>query len=77
MRLQNEKYREDFNRNAFFDPLDTKIENAFVALNISNPKIETETFFIFLNGIGLYILENDNNKNPVELIKNIELKFIR
>lgn len=77
MRLQNEKYRKDFDRNAFFNPLDVKIENAFKALNISNTKIETETFFIFLNGLALYILENDNNENPLELIKNIELKFIR
>ena len=77
LRLQNEKYRKDFDRNTFFDPLDTKIENAFKALNIPNPKIETESFFIFLNGLALYILEKDNNKNPVELTKNIELKFIR
>lgn len=77
LRLQNEKYRKDFDRNTFFDPLDSKIENAFNALNIPNPKIETESFFIFLNGLALYILEKDNNENPVELTKNIELKFIR
>ena len=77
MRLQNEKYREDFDRNTFFDPLDIKIRNAFKALYVPNPTIETETFFIFLNGLALYILEKDNSENPIELVKSIELKFIR
>ena len=76
LRLQNEKYREDFDQNAFFEPLDSKIKNAFTALNSPNPHIETETFFIFLNGLAINILDNENNGNPVELIKNIESKFI-
>jgi AcrR family transcriptional regulator len=76
LRLQNEKYREDFDQNAFFEPLDSKIKNAFKVLNSPNPHIETETFFIFLNGLALYILDNEHDENPVELIKNIESKFI-
>lgn len=76
LRLQNDKYREDFDQNAFFEPLDTKVKNAFKSLNCGNPYVEKETFFIFLNGLALYILENDNNENPVELVKNIELKLI-
>jgi AcrR family transcriptional regulator len=77
LRLQNDKYRQDFDQNAFFEPLDTKVRNAFELLKHENPRVETDTFFTFLNGLALFILENDNTENPVELIKNIELKFIR
>jgi AcrR family transcriptional regulator len=75
LRQQNEKFRKDFDENAFFEPLNTKIENAFKALKFTKPKIEAEALFIILTGFGLYLIDNDNRENAYKLIKNFQLKF--
>jgi AcrR family transcriptional regulator len=75
LRQQNEKFRKEFDENAFFEPLNTKIENAFKALKFTKPKIEAEALFITLTGFGLYLIDNDNRENAYRLIKNFQLKF--
>jgi AcrR family transcriptional regulator len=77
LRQQNDKYRKDFDEHDFFEPLNSKIENAFKALKFAKPKIETEIFFITLNGLGLHLIDNDNKENALKIIKNLEGKFTK
>jgi AcrR family transcriptional regulator len=73
--VQNEKFKKDFEENEFFKPLDTKILNAFKALELDNPEVEAETFFIFLTGLGFYLLENEDIDGVSKIIKSIKTKF--
>lgn len=75
LRQQNDKFRKDFDENDFFEPLNSKIENAFKALKFAKPKIEADIFFVILTGFGLYLIDNDNKENAYKMIKNIQLKF--
>jgi AcrR family transcriptional regulator len=75
LRLQNDKFRKDFDENAFFQPLNSKIENAFKTLKFSKPKVEAEAFFVVLTGFGLYLIDNDDKDNAYKIIKNLQLKF--
>jgi AcrR family transcriptional regulator len=75
LRQQNQKFRKDFDENAFFEPFNTKVENAFKALKFSKPKLEAEVFFITITGFGLYLIDNDDKENAYKIIKNFQLKF--
>ena len=77
LRLQNATFRENFDNSAFLSPLDTQVLSAFKSLKCENPQLETELFFIFLNGLGAYILDNEDKGYPTEIIKNILSKFIK
>jgi AcrR family transcriptional regulator len=77
LRQQNDTFRKNFDGNDFFEPLNNKVQNAFKKLKFSKPDLETETFFITLNGLGLYLIDNDNKENAIKIIKNIEAKFTK
>jgi AcrR family transcriptional regulator len=77
LRQQNDKFRKDFDENNFFEPLNSKIFNAFKKLKFSKPEIETEIFFMTLTGLGLYLIDNDNKENALKIVKTIEAKFTK
>jgi AcrR family transcriptional regulator len=77
LRFQNEGFRKNFEENDFFKPLDLKVLNALKALNSKNPTVDFETFFVFLNGLGMYCLEHDDTAMAFQIIKNIEAIFIK
>jgi AcrR family transcriptional regulator len=77
LRHRNDNYRKDFDDNNFFEPLNSKIENAFLTLDFANPKIETEIFFITITGLGLYFIDNDNPETIQQIINNLKLRYTK
>lgn len=75
LRLQNQNYRKEFDESDIIKSLESKIHDAFKFLKVKSPKKETEVFLLFITGLGLYILNDESNTYPNDLVKIIRKKF--